>query len=186
MKRPVQLFIHRYYENIKLLLLVVILGLLSYAVLAILSNNAESSKDRGEGIIRIVESIERETDEQTKTINRQFQALCFLLAETAGPEALKQLDPPFEEQCRDLARQLRNEEIRATGQAPTPPSNSSEQPAPTPRHDAPSPATPRSKEPAVRPEAPDVPEPEQASEGPEADLLPRLLNPILDPIRGLL
>lgn len=109
MRRQLQIFIHRHYENIKLVLLVVILTLIGYGILAILSDSAADSKARGDAVIRIVKSVERESDKQTKIINRQFQALCFLLVETSGADTLKQLDPPLEEQCRNLTRELKAE-----------------------------------------------------------------------------
>ena len=112
MRRAAQVFIHRYYENIKLVLLLIILCLVGYVTAVIVSENARTSEARGEAVIRIVESIERETDDQTKIINRQFQALCFLLVETSGSDTLKQLDPPLEEQCRNLTRELQAQEVQ--------------------------------------------------------------------------
>lgn len=114
--RRAQVFINRYYESIKLVLLVVILALVAYTFLNTLASNAESSRHRGEAVIRIVKAIEEKTDDQTKVINRQFQALCFLLVETSGQDGLKQLDPPLEQQCRNLARELREEEKRTSAE----------------------------------------------------------------------
>jgi uncharacterized membrane-anchored protein YhcB (DUF1043 family) len=80
-----------------------------------------------------------EIRQQTEIINRQFQALCFLVIETSGTEALKQLDPPLEEQCRNLASELqehgREDEVSnlaaPTTTEPIAPVPSNEAPAPT-------------------------------------------------------
>lgn len=105
-----QLFIHRYYDGIKLILSLAILILVTYSLLNQIQINAEASKERGDAVLEVSKTIKEETAAQTEVINRQFQALCFLVVETAGADALKQLDPPLEEQCRNLAAELKEEQ----------------------------------------------------------------------------
>lgn len=102
-----QLFVHRWYESIILVLLVSIAGLIIFNLFTTQNSYAESSKERGEAVIDIVKTIKEENEKQTVIINRQFQALCFLLVETSGTESLKRLDPPLEQQCLELADELR-------------------------------------------------------------------------------
>lgn len=125
--RNIQLFIHKYYDSIKLVMLVCIFALVGLGLLYQMQTNADDSKRRGEAILEITHhmskqtaSINKENNEQTETINRQFQALCYLLVEISGEEALRQLDPPIEEQCRDLAIEMRKDSSISRPVAPTP------------------------------------------------------------------
>lgn len=110
--RSIQLFIHRFYDAIKLVMLFVIFLLVILSIFYQLEGNQRASAERGRAILAITKTISSETEKQTETINRQLQALCFLLVETSGEETLRQLDPPLEEQCRDLASELRAAERR--------------------------------------------------------------------------
>lgn len=121
MKKRTQLFIHKHYGTIKLILLVIIFGLIAVSYLTLVTQNQEASRSRAEAVINVVESIEKETEQQTKDLeldtkrqtdafNRQFQAMCFLIIEIAGPDALKRIDPPLKEQCKNLAVELRTNE----------------------------------------------------------------------------
>ena len=161
MRKRVQLFIHHWYDTIKLVLLVVIVALVLLGLVANQNANAESSKQRGEAVLEIVETIKAENIKQTDIINRQFQALCFLLVETSGEEALKKLDPPLEQQCLDLANELRaqerQEEVARREAQSEQREVATSQPAPSPQQTA-SPA-PRTFNPQGRPVPPQQPEP---------------------------
>ena len=138
MKR-LQIFIHKYYDSIKLILLLCILALVTYTLLSQIHLNALASKERGEAVIEITHKIQEESEKQTEAINRQLQALCFLVIETSGAQALRQIDPPLEEQCRNLASELQQEQQARTVQpnrvaAPTTPvatAPDNQAPAPT-------------------------------------------------------
>lgn len=151
--RNIQLFIHKYYDSIKLVMLVCIFALVGLGLLYQMQTNAEDSKRRGEAILEITHhmskqtaSINKENNEQTETINRQFQALCYLLVEISGEEALRQLDPPIEEQCRDLAVEMRSN-------ARTQQSVSTPTPQPSPSGSQVAPATPTQQTPATEQKA---------------------------------
>lgn len=120
--KNVQLFITRHYDAIKLIMLTINLALLSYLILGFVAQTQASSERRSEAISQAVKQINDKTDEQTVIINRQFQALCFLIIETSGQEALKQLDPPLEEQCRDLTQELKEDQTAFTPPFTIPPS----------------------------------------------------------------
>ena len=105
--KNVQLFIHRHYETIKLvlILLTVMLGLIILSSAQAESNR--NSRERADAVLEITRSIKRETEKQTEIINRQFQALCLVLMQVSGEDALKRLDPPIEQRCRELAKPQR-------------------------------------------------------------------------------
>lgn len=180
MRKRVQVFIHRWYDSIKLVLLVIIVGLVLVGLVANQNANADSSKQRAEAVLQIMraiqdqqELIKGENDKQTVIINRQFQALCFLLAETSGQEALKQLDPPLESQCLALTDELRATERQEQATARQ---EAMQQPG---RTSTTAPAPSRSMSPAPR--APQTPQP---GTPPQAVTNP-LLQPINELIRGL-
>jgi hypothetical protein len=172
MRKRVQIFIHRWYDAIKLVLLVIIVGLVLVGLVVNQNANADSSKQRADAVIQIMKAIKEqqelikdENDEQTVIINRQFQALCFLLAQTSGQEALRQLDPPLESQCLALTDELRATERQEQAQARQQESPQSE------------PATARSTSPTPsRPKTPQPQTPEQRSNP--------LLRPVIDLLEG--
>ena len=179
--RDVQIFIHKHYETIKLVLLFLTFGIVIYLVVSFSMANSEASRTRAEAVIDIVKSIETETDEQTKIINRQFQALCFLLVETSGEEALKRLDPPIEEQCRNLAQEIKEQERAESDELQV-----SESPRQYPiQQTTPAQDIQPAAEPTRSPQAEERRNPE-TSEPPEPNTFERLFNPIINPIRSLL
>lgn len=111
-----QLFIHRQYENIKLVLQFVIIGLI---IAAIVNSNlisdrlaTQNRESTGEVLGRIDRETQRQSQEirdQTRQLNQQFQALCFIVVQIAGENALRQIDPPLEEQCAALVKELKEE-----------------------------------------------------------------------------
>lgn len=98
----IQLFVNRHYDGLKLLLLVVILVLSSILVLGQLSDSRRRAEERDQATEAVVRSIQRQTDHQTQIIKDQFQALCIVIINTSGPQALRQLDPATEQRCRDM------------------------------------------------------------------------------------
>lgn len=106
--KNVQLFITRHYDAIKLFLLTICVILLGYIIVTNIEESRTASERRAEGIAEAVKQINDKTDEQTEQLNRQLQALCFIIVTVSGEEALRQIDPPLEEQCRDLTNELRN------------------------------------------------------------------------------
>lgn len=109
----IQMFIHRHYDNIKLVLQFVIIFLVIATIININTVSDRLSSENTESRDVVLQRIDRETQEQTKAIqhqteslNQQFQALCFITVQIAGPEVLMQIDPPLEEQCRDLTTEL--------------------------------------------------------------------------------
>lgn len=101
--KNIQMFIHKYYDVIKLVLSVLNIGLVMFLILYAQSLQAQSAKTRGELIVEITQSIQRETKEQTKIINRQFKALCLLIVEQGGQTALDKLDTDTRRRCETLA-----------------------------------------------------------------------------------
>lgn len=173
MKR-LQIFIHKYYDSIKLILLLCILTLVTYSLLSQIQLNAEASKERGEAVIKLSEKIQEESRAQTEVINRQFQALCFLVIETSGTEALKQLDPPLEEQCRNLASELEQQEGDEEQASRYIPQVLTAPVATAPSNDAPAPTI---KEPTTSsPPDPEQPRPEQPGQSSVIDGLLKSLG----------
>lgn len=155
----IQMAIHTHYDNIKLILQFVIIGLIILVMInANVISERQASQNR-ESTAEVVDRIDEETkrqsaqiEEQTRKLNQQFQALCFIMVKIAGEDALRNIDPPLEEQCRTLTQELRND--AATDAQPsatpapqqpnmqpvTPPAN--QQSGETPRQDPPSSGTP--------------------------------------------
>lgn len=105
-----QLFIHRYYDSIKLILLAVILGFCMLIFASDIaskyqdvSRNNKQSAERATAVKNILSSIKNENDKQTVIINQQIRALCVVIIETAGQEGLNKLDPQSAERCKNLA-----------------------------------------------------------------------------------
>lgn len=148
------MFIHRQYDNIKLVLQFVIIFLV---IGAIINTNAVSEKlssQNSDSRAAVLDRIDRETQAQSKAIedqtdklNSQFQALCFIIVQIAGEEALAQVDPPIQEQCRDLTTSLHRqaEQDAADAQA--------QSAAPVPQAPASQPVDPRTTQ-KVQPEPP--------------------------------
>lgn len=117
----IQMAIHTHYDNIKLILQFVIIGLI---VLVMINANVISERQatqNRESTAEVVDRIDEETkrqsaqiEEQTRKLNQQFQALCFIMVKIAGEDALRNIDPPLEEQCRALTQELRNDETQQT------------------------------------------------------------------------
>ncbi|WP_425005745.1 hypothetical protein [Mycolicibacterium sp. S3B2] len=153
MIRQVQLFIHRYYDAIKLVMLFIILAMVGLGILYQFEINARADEERGKAILTLTSTIEDKTDGQTALQTRQMQALCYLIVQTAGEDALTQLDPPLEEQCRNLAGDLKRLEAMGdnapTASAPGP--ASSTQPAPVIAQTAPSPLPVVTRSPSPKP-----------------------------------
>lgn len=70
----------------------------------------QQQADRLADVERILKSLEAESKrssdehrEQTQDDRRQNQALCLIMIQIA-PEALKEIEPPLDEQCRNLTR----------------------------------------------------------------------------------
>lgn len=159
MATRVQMAIHRHYDNIKLVLQFVIIALIIGVMVNANIISDRQTTLRRESTAEVIERIDQETkrqsaeiEAQTKKLNQQFQALCFIMVSIAGEEALANIDPPLEEQCRALTQELRNDEAASTTspatQAPqaatpepiTPPEDS--QSGETPRQTTPSGGTP--------------------------------------------
>ena len=103
-----QLFINRHYQGLKLVLLIVILILTSLIAVQLYTNiryeaerQAKSQAQRTEAMKTAIETIQRQSDEQTDDIKAQFQALCVLIINNLGTSGLEQLNPPIEERCRE-------------------------------------------------------------------------------------
>lgn len=109
MKR-VQVFVHKNYESIKLVLLVIIFLMAFVTITHQIQKNNQDAIDRAEAVEsvldadrQIIDAIKNETNEQTVIINRQFRALCILIIETSGQEGLQKLDPDSRARCEQLA-----------------------------------------------------------------------------------
>lgn len=112
----IQMAIHRHYDNIKLILQFVIIGLIVAAMINANALTDRITSDNQDSAAEIVERIDRETqlqseeiERQTEQLNQQFQALCFIIVQVAGEDALHQIDPPLEEQCKELVQELRED-----------------------------------------------------------------------------
>lgn len=112
----IQMAIHRHYDNIKLVLQLVIIGLIVVVMInanvltdRITSTNQESAAEIAGRIDRETQLQSEEIKRQTDQLNQQFQALCFIIVQIAGEDALRQIDPPLEEQCKALVQELREE-----------------------------------------------------------------------------
>lgn len=147
------MFIHRHYDNIKLILQFVIILLVIGTIVNINAVSDRLSSQNTESRDVLLQRIDRETQEQTKAIqdqtvklNQQFQALCFIVVQIAGPEALSQIDPPLEEQCRDLTAELRQD-------AADEKANTQSYAAPVPQSPRSEPVDPRTPQ-QVQPEPP--------------------------------
>jgi hypothetical protein len=172
MSRGLQVFIHRNYDAIKLIALAIILGVVILAFYTQLATNAENSTKRAKAVLEVVNIVKAENEKQTTVINRQFQALCFLLVETSGREALKQLDPPLEQQCLDLASELREQERERQASVGSSPSSDTSNPRPSASTSPKTPSNPAQQEQSTPSE-------------PEQDLGP-LLQPTVDLIDDVL
>jgi len=102
MKRRVQVFVHRYYESIKLTLLVFLVLLGVFTILTQIDRNNKEDQKRDADTAQIISENKATNDEQTDVINRQFRALCILLIETSGQEGLNKLDEESRKRCENL------------------------------------------------------------------------------------
>lgn len=177
MTKRVQLFIHKWYDTIKLSMIICILVLTGFGILNVIALNADESRERGEAVIKVTEQISRENDEQTDKINRQFQALCFIIIQTAGREALSQLDPPLEDQCRNLTAELKKRD------AATEKRDSSTQQQQKPRR---ADSQEQPQEAPERPSAPSQPSEPTPEPRPQPSVLERVLEPVNNLLRGVL
>lgn len=103
MIKGIQLFIHRYYNAIKLLMQFITIGLLLFLIQYAVSLSAQGAEARRDLIIEITQSIQKETRKQTDTLNKQLEALCLVVIQTAGKDALDTLDPEIRNKCTSLA-----------------------------------------------------------------------------------
>lgn len=152
----IQMAIHHHYDNIKLILQFIIIGLI---ILVMVNSNIiaeRQSRESRESTAEVIDRIDQETKrqsaeikEQTEQLNRQFQTLCLIAVKLAGEEALRNIDPPLEEQCRALTQELREDAATAAPQSSTTPAPKTPTTQPTtpaapsqsgetPRQDAPS------------------------------------------------
>lgn len=106
----VQVFIHRYYEVIKLTLLVVLIILSVFTILSQLAQNEENRErdvanvaDLAEAVRIESEASRKENQGQSELINRQFRALCIIIIETSGQEGLDKLDAESRARCENLS-----------------------------------------------------------------------------------
>lgn len=105
-----QEFIHKYYDSIKLFLMMAILGLVAYGLFYQIDQRADDLADRQVAVQTIVQGQKNETDEikkelsrQSDIINRQFTALCIIIIDTSGTQSLDKLDPDTRARCQRLA-----------------------------------------------------------------------------------
>lgn len=155
----IQMAIHRHYDNIKLILQFIIIGLVILVMVNANVISERQTRQNRESTAEVIDRIDQETkrqseeiSKQTAQLNSQFQALCFIMVKIAGEDALRNIDPPLEEQCKALTQELRDDAAantqsstapvpRApTTQPTTPPTPS--QTGETPRQDTPSGGTP--------------------------------------------
>jgi hypothetical protein len=101
--KRIQFAINHYYDSIKLFLLVCIFGLVAYGLYYQNNVNSGEIQDRQKSQATIIDAIKNESEAQTKTINRQFKALCVIVVETSGQEGLDKLDADTRESCEKLA-----------------------------------------------------------------------------------
>lgn len=109
MKR-LQLFINRYNDFIKLVILLFVVAVFVLTILGqIQKNNRDSAardqeaSERAESQDAIIKAIRDEAATQTSITSRQFRALCILLIDISGMEALNRLDPETRARCEGLA-----------------------------------------------------------------------------------
>lgn len=147
MIKRVQLFAHRYYEAIKLFLLILVLGVAVSTVIYQMWQYEQASIGRTRAVAEVAEAVKRETEAQTDIINRQFRAICLLIVDTSGARGLERLDNITRERCEDLINNPEaqiNEETTASqvSQSPTVAPRQSETPSqpPTPQPTPPTPA----------------------------------------------
>lgn len=102
MIKRIQLFVNRYYEAIKLTLLIILLGLAVLTIMKQLESNDQASIERTRAVAQVAESVKRETEAQTEIINKQFRAICIVIVETSGQSGLDKLDPDSRARCENL------------------------------------------------------------------------------------
>jgi hypothetical protein len=181
----IQLFLRRYYDVIKLVLLVFIAAMAVYFLVNATTTQTRNTRERIQNTEKIVQSIQEESRLQTEIINDQFRALCIVIFQTSGQEGLEKLDPPLETICKNLSvdneqnqdgtRPTAENESSAFFPPATPqssePQAQSEQPA----------ARPTPTQPTPRPQPVDEPEP-----NPEPETPPRaVVDPVTRTIRGV-
>jgi len=102
MIKKIQLFVNRYYESIKLTLLIILLGIAVFTVVNEIEQNEKASIARAAAVSQVAEAVKSETEAQTEVINKQFRALCIIIVETSGQEGLDKLDPDSRARCENL------------------------------------------------------------------------------------
>lgn len=105
MIKGIQLFIHRYYNAIELLMQFITIGLLLFLIQYAVSLSAQGAEARRDLILEMAKSIQDETREQTKTLSKQLEALCLVVIQTAGKDALDSLDPDIRNKCTTLTEE---------------------------------------------------------------------------------
>lgn len=181
MKYGIQLFIHRYYESIKLTLLIVLVALSVIIILNQIETNNTAAEGRTAAVGTVLDNIKNESENQTEIINRQFRAICIIIIETSGQEGLDKLDPETRSRCENLdAPSQEAEEAQPSAQA-TPstlsPSNSFSASSPNLTTSQSTSQPDNSQEPNTQPEEPPQPPEEPTS------ILPGIDDPIVGCIR---
>jgi hypothetical protein len=170
MKR-VQLYIHKHFQTI---MLVIILALMLGLLVSFLANFESSAKQRGEAVKEVVRVFSVENEKQTELINdqfdvvkRQFSAICVLMIEVS-PQSLERLDKATQQRCRQLDREEAEDAAQRASErrSGTSTSSSSSQRSTAP---APGPSKPRGN---TEPPNPTEPEPEPTV----AEALRNLIN----------
>lgn len=171
MTKKLQIIIHRYYDTIKLALLVVTLILAALIFLAVIQSSSNASKARQQSITQIVKAIQEESESQTDIINRQFRAICFLIIETAGHEALKQLDEETRARCENLAIEEAGEQAQGQQSLGNMPQNNTFV-SPSSSQNTPNSSNQQQENPQGTQPPPETPEPPQS-------IIPFVEEPIL-------
>lgn len=151
----IQMAIHRHYDNIKLILQFIIIGLVITVMVNANLIAERQTRESRESTSQVVDRIDEETkrqseqlDAQTTKLNQQFQALCFIMVQIAGEYALQNIDPPLEEQCKELTQELRDDAANRQSTPATPaPQSPTTQPT-TPAAPSQSGETPRQSTPS--------------------------------------
>lgn len=101
--KNLQVFVHRYYDGLKLFLLIILVIMSLFIILKQLAENNSRAEGRTRAVSEVVTAVQEENKKQTEIINRQFTALCILIFETSGQEGLNKLDPETRARCENLA-----------------------------------------------------------------------------------
>lgn len=111
--KNLQLWLHQHRDDLKFGLIVIGVFVGFIILFNILRNqsllseairsNEQQSIERTRATRQIINTMKEENEGQTRTINRQFRALCILIIEISGQEGLDQLDPESRKRCENLS-----------------------------------------------------------------------------------